>query len=279
LARLEAVRGHTDLCDDRVARSRREAGPYGVDLRLVLEPAVRGLAALGAGEPSAAVEPLEAAWAHARGCGLENPNVVPFAGDLAEAHARCGNRARATEVVAWLEERASALRLSGPLAGVWRCRGLLADDASEAASAFAAAKRVCDSRTTPFELARTLLCEGEVLRRHRHPAAARSPLRRAVHLFEGLGAIPWAQRAAAELSATGGRDAARPVAAGPATLELLTPQQLQIARLVAAGRNNVETAEALYLSRKTVEAHLTQVYRRLGVHSRTQLAKALLASG
>lgn len=276
LARVEAARGHADLCGDWLARCRREAGPYGVDVRLLIEPAVRGLAALGTGEPRTAVESLEAAWAHAFECGLENPNVVPFAADLAEAHARCGNRERALEVVAWMEERAILLRLSGPLAGVWRCRGLLADDAGEAASAFATAQRACDSRTMPFELARTLLCEGEVLRRHRRSAAARSPLRRAVHLFEGLGATSWAERAAAELSASGERDAAR---LHPVTLETLTPQQLQIARLVAAGHNNVETAEALYLSRKTVEAHLTQVYRKLGVHSRTQLANALPSDG
>jgi DNA-binding NarL/FixJ family response regulator len=124
----------------------------------------------------------------------------------------------------------------------------------------------------PFELARALLCEGEILRRHRRPAAARSSLRRALHLFEGLGAIPWAERASVELAATGDRDSARQQ---PAAIDGLTPQQLRIARLIADGHNNVEAAEALFLSRKTVEAHLTQVYRKLGVHSRTQLMRAL----
>ena len=273
LARLDAVRGGGERCAELLARSRKEAGPFGVDLRLLLEPAVRGLAALTAGEPGAALEPLESAWSHAEDSGVGNPNVVPFAADLAEAHARCGNSERAREVVSWLEERASGLR--GPLSGAWRCRGLLATDVDEATAAFATARTVCDVRTAPFEYARTLLCEGEVLRRLRRPAAARPALRRAVDVFEGLGAVVWADRAAAELSAAGDHPG---VKSGPLAMEVLTPQQFRIANLVAAGHNNVETATALFLSRKTVEAHLTQVYRKLGVHSRTQLTNALNAS-
>ncbi|MFC0430567.1 LuxR family transcriptional regulator [Kutzneria buriramensis] len=264
LARLDAVRGDDTLCGERIARSRREAGPYGIDLRLLLEPAVEGLAALGAGEPAAALEPLEAAWAQALEGGVGNPNVVPFAADLAEANVRCGHRKRATEVLSWLEERAATLRLAGPLRGALRGKGLLDADVE----LLAAARQACDN---PFELARILLCEGEVLRRTRHPAAARPSLRKALRLFEGLGAKGWAERVATELAAAGERD----VTAPDRTVEVLTPQQLQIARLVAAGRNNVETAEALFLSRKTVEGHLTQVYRKLRVHSRTQLVNAL----
>lgn len=270
LARLAAARGD-ETCRPWLTRARARAGRYGVDLRLLLDPAARGLAALGAGEPGAAVEPLEAAWAHAVESGVRHPNVVPFAGDLAEAHARCGDRERAAQVVSWLAERAETLGLRAPLAAAWRCRGLLATDADTATAAFAAAHRAGDHRRAPFDHARTLLCEGEVLRRLRRPAAARSPLRHAVEIFEGLGATAWAGRAAAELSAAGDRGAssARPPDTG------LTAQQLRIAGMVAAGHNNVETAEALFLSRKTVEAHLTQVYRKLGVHSRTQLAVAL----
>jgi DNA-binding CsgD family transcriptional regulator len=275
LARLEAARGGKDRCAALLARSRKEAGPFGVDLRLLLEPAIRGLAALTAGEPGAALEPLESAWAHAESGGVGNPGVVPFLADLAEAHARCGNSGRAREVVSLLEERASRLDLRGLLAGAWRCRGLLAADVGEATAAFAMARDAGDVRSAPFEYARTLLCEGEVLRRLRRPAAARPALRRAVDVFEGLGALAWAGRAAAELSAAGDHPGAK---TGPLTTDVLTPQQLRIARLIAAGHNNVETAEALFLSRKTVEAHLTQVYRKLGVRSRTQLTNALNAS-
>lgn len=272
LARLEAAQGSGELAARRLVRSRAEAGRFGVDLRLLLEPAVHGFAALTAGEPGAAIEPLEAAWAHAVESGVRHPNVVPFAGDLAEAHARCGDRERALEIATWLADQATALRLRSPLAAAWRCRGLLATDADEAAAAFAAAHEAATQRAAPFEHARTLLCAGEVLRRSRRPAQARSPLARAGHLFAALGATPWAARAAAELSAAGDRT---PIPARPAAIEVLTPQQLRIANLIAAGRNNVEAAEALFLSRKTVEAHLTQVYRKLGVRSRTQLVMAL----
>ncbi|WP_329048542.1 LuxR family transcriptional regulator [Amycolatopsis sp. NBC_01488] len=274
LARLEAARGKQDRCAELLARSRQEAGPFGVDLRLLLEPAVRGLAALTAGEPGTAVEPLESAWAHAEAGGVGNPAVVPFVADLAEAHARCGNPGRAREVVAWLEERATGAGLRGPLSAAWRCRGLLATEVAAATAAFGTAREAGDVRTAPFEYARTLLCEGEALRRLRRPAAARPALRLAVDVFEGLGAGTWAARAAAELSAAGDRPRS-----GPLATDVLTPQQLRIASLVAAGHNNAEAAEALFLSRKTVEAHLTQVYRKLGVHSRTQLTNALNGRG
>lgn len=266
LAQLAAARG--EPCAQLLARGRVEAGRFGVDLRLLLEPAVRGLAALSTGEPGAAIEPLEGAWAYAVKAGVHNPNVVPFAADLAEAHARCGNRERAMEVVSWLDERAAALGLRAPSAAAWRCRGLLAADVDQAVMAFAAAHQ----DGAPFDHARTLLCEGEALRRLRRPALARSSLRRATDLFEGLGATAWAERSAAELAAAGHRST---VDERPVATEALTPQQVRIASMVAAGHNNVETAAALFLSRKTIEAHLTQVYRKLGVHSRTQLARAL----
>jgi DNA-binding NarL/FixJ family response regulator len=124
----------------------------------------------------------------------------------------------------------------------------------------------------PFERARTLLCEGETLRRMRHAAAARPPLREALGVFDGLGARPWAARAERELAATGGH----PVAGsdGAPDLDGLTPQEFQIARAVAEGMSNTEVAGVLFVSRKTVEAHLTRVYRKLGLRSRTELARS-----
>ncbi|WP_396230072.1 response regulator transcription factor [Frankia sp. CpI1-P] len=133
----------------------------------------------------------------------------------------------------------------------------------------------------PFEEARTRLCHGEVLRRLRRPSAARVPLREAQVAFESLGARPWARRASAELIATGDRAnrASRASRAAPARLAELTPAELQIARLVGAGMNNLEAAAALFVSRKTVETHLTRVYRKLGIRSRSELARALLDAG
>jgi DNA-binding NarL/FixJ family response regulator len=130
----------------------------------------------------------------------------------------------------------------------------------------------------PFERARTLLCQGESLRRARQPAAARDPLRSALVIFRSLGAQPWITRTVTELTAAGVRGPAgdRP-RHGATRLDELTPQELQIARAVGRGLNNVEAAAALFVSRKTVEAHLTRAYRKLGVRSRTELTRVLLA--
>ncbi len=132
----------------------------------------------------------------------------------------------------------------------------------------------------PFERARTLLCSGEALRRNRRPVAAREPLNRALALFDGLGARPWAARASAELAASGVKDQRFTMAPTAAMrLKELSPQELQVARIAARGQNNIEVAAALFVSRKTVEAHLTRVYRKLGIRSRTELARILLANG
>jgi DNA-binding CsgD family transcriptional regulator len=199
--------------------------------------------------------------------------VVPFAGDLAEALARAGAVARARQVLTWLEERAGATGLAYPRAAAARARGILAEDPDEAGAWFARARSAHQDQPMPFEQARTLLCEGEALRRARRPAASRRPLFRALTVFNGLGAEPWAARAMTELAAAGGR--ARN-GTSPSALDSLSPQELQVARAVGQGLNNIEAAAALFVSRKTVEAHLTRAYRKLGVRSRTELARLLL---
>jgi DNA-binding CsgD family transcriptional regulator len=118
-----------------------------------------------------------------------------------------------------------------------------------------------------FEAARTRLAYGERLRRARERVRAREHLRAALEVFERLDARPWAERARAELEATGERRAGR--------ADALTPQELQIARLLAGGRTTRQAAAALFLSPKTVEYHLRNAYRKLGVNSRAALAGEL----
>ena len=115
---------------------------------------------------------------------------------------------------------------------------------------------------------------GEFLRRARRRTEARVQLRAAFEGFQRLGAAPWADRAAAELRATGETARKRDAT----TIDQLTPQELQIARLVAEGGRNREIAGQLFLSPKTVEYHLRKVFQKLDVTSRTELAK-LFASG
>jgi DNA-binding CsgD family transcriptional regulator len=124
----------------------------------------------------------------------------------------------------------------------------------------------------PFELARTQLCHGQQLRRAKQRATARERLQAALATFERLDARPWADQARAELQATGETARRRPQPAA----SRLTPQEFQVARLVAEGKSNRDIAAALFLSPKTVEFHLSNIHRKLGSGSRAQLVRLLL---
>jgi DNA-binding CsgD family transcriptional regulator len=281
LARIEAARGDRELCEARVDKVRQQAEAYGVGTIPVYSYSALGLAVLSAGDVSSAAVKLQQAWNLSCRLGMHNPNVVPLAGDLAEALARVEEKDRCTEVLNWLDERARATGLAYPRAVSCRARGILAADPDEAQRLFADSLAALDEvGPIPFEQARTLLCCGEAMRRNRRPVAAREPLQEALILFEGLGARPWAARARAELAATGVKDQRVMYSAdGPTRLQELSPQELQVARIAGRGQNNLEVAAALFVSRKTVEAHLTRVYRKLGIRSRTELARILISNG
>ena len=121
----------------------------------------------------------------------------------------------------------------------------------------------------PLDRARTQLAYGEALRRARRRTDARVVLRAAVEAFDRAGAAPWAERARAELRATG-ETVGTP---GQTDRDRLTPQELQIARLAAGGASNPEIARQLFLSRKTVEYHLHKVFTKLGVGGRWELSR------
>jgi DNA-binding NarL/FixJ family response regulator len=113
------------------------------------------------------------------------------------------------------------------------------------------------------------LLYGEWLRRERRRTDARGHLRNALEMFRTMGAAPWAERAEAELRATGETARKRDVTA----VEQLTPQELQIAGLVTEGLTNKEIAAQLYLSPRTVDYHLRKVFTKLGIASRTELVR------
>jgi DNA-binding CsgD family transcriptional regulator len=137
------------------------------------------------------------------------------------------------------------------------------------APAFEAALSLHDRDPSAFERARTELCYGERLRRSRRRRAARGQLRSALETFERLEARPWAERARVELRATGEHVYKR----DPTAAERLTPQEFQVATLVAEGLTNREAGARLFLSPKTVEFHLGGVFRKLGVRSRGELIR------
>ena len=126
-----------------------------------------------------------------------------------------------------------------------------------------------------FETARTRLAYGERLRRAAMRLRARDQLRVALDDFEDLGARRWAERAAAELAATGETVHRR----GADPRSSLTPQELQVSLLLVEGRTTREAAATLFLSPKTVEYHLRKVYTKLGIGSRSELAELLTPPG
>jgi DNA-binding NarL/FixJ family response regulator len=129
----------------------------------------------------------------------------------------------------------------------------------------------CDERVSPFERARTELVWGERLRRDGRRVAAREHLASALAEFERVGASSWAGRASEELRASG-----QTVRRGPAAIaDQLTPRELEIALQAATGLTNREISARLFLSPKTVELHLGRIYRKLGLRSRTELARAM----
>jgi DNA-binding CsgD family transcriptional regulator len=150
-----------------------------------------------------------------------------------------------------------------------RSRGLLSPSPQEAEPLFLEALRYQTETPQPFERARIALAYGEFLRRAQRKTEARIQLRDALATFEGLNAPLWADRARGELEATGITARKR----DPPTLDTLTPQELRIAKLVAGGASNRDVAGQLFLSPKTVEYHLREVFMKLGVSSRVELAR------
>jgi DNA-binding CsgD family transcriptional regulator len=157
----------------------------------------------------------------------------------------------------------------GRVAILARTRALLAPSAELAEPLFHEALLHQRQHGQPFERARTELAYGEFLRRAQRRTEARVQLRAALATFEGLNTPLWAERARAELEATGITARKR----DPSTLDTLTPQELRIAKLVAGGATNRDAANQLFLSPKTVEYHLRKIFLKLGVSSRVELAR------
>ncbi|HKA26759.1 MAG TPA: AAA family ATPase [Gaiellaceae bacterium] len=193
--------------------------------------------------------------------------MMETAPDRIEAAVRTGRDAEAGEVLESLDAWASHTGAAWARPRLACCRALIAHG-DDATAAYEEALELADD-ARPFDLARIHLLYGEHLRRERHRVDARLHLRSALETFGRLRAAPWAERAAAELRATGETARKR----DPSTVEQLTPQELQIARFVAEGFSNKEVAAMLFLSPRTVDSHLRSVFAKLGLTSRTQLAR------
>jgi DNA-binding CsgD family transcriptional regulator len=199
--------------------------------------------------------------------GVREPGSMRFVPDEVEAHIALGRLGDAEEPLVWLEEQGQALGRASAVGAAARCRGLIfsaSGDLERAYAAFEDALVQTERGPIPFETARTLLAFGSIQRRAKRKSEARATLERARALFEELGAAIWKGKTSAELARIGGRAPSR---------DELTPSERRVAELVAQGKTNKEVAAALFLSARTVEFHLSRIYRKLGMRSRSELAR------
>ena len=268
LAHLAALRGDEDACRASAAEALERAAARGLGLPATLAGTPSGCSSWGRAGPAEALARFQRLLAAGPGAGSPFFAVYTVP-DLVEAAVRSGQPEAAAAPLAAFGQLAAAAGTPEVLAQLARCRGLVGPD-EEAAAQFEEALALHDGQGRPFDLARTELAYGEALRRARRRGEARTHLRRALETFQRLGAAPWAERAGAELRATGETARKR----DPSTLGQLTPQELQIIRLVGEGGTNREIGAQLFLSRRTIDYHLRNVFVKLGVSSRAELIRA-----
>ncbi len=252
----------------RVALAHDEAlgdwGDVACDLRSL------GFAELSVGDGEAAAEHFLRALGIAEELGVEEPAILRIHADAVEALIGLG-RVDEAEKLTFDLERSRDLGSLWALAMAGRCRGMLlaaAGDLAAAATVLAASVIDHQGLSMPFEQARTRLLLGSVLRRAGRRTVARLELTGALTVFEQLGTPIFAARAVAELGRLGGR-----VGGTVGERVELTPAERRVAELVGAGRTNIEVAATLFIGVRTVESHLGRIYRKLGLRSRTELAR------
>jgi DNA-binding CsgD family transcriptional regulator len=230
--------------------------------------AVLGLVELWGGDPSAAAARLVDADDRAARLRWGEPSLRWWTPDHVELLLERGELDAADDLLGRWEADALRVGRTWVLAHVTRCQGLAAaarGDVGRALELLEAAVAGHELVGDPFGAARALLALGVARRRGRQKRPAREALERAVEAFGRMGAEGWAATGRAELAAVGGRRRA----------EGLTPAERRVATLVAEGQTNREVAAALFLQERTVASHLTHVYAKLGVRSRTELARRL----
>jgi DNA-binding CsgD family transcriptional regulator len=272
LALLAAARGDFRGSLDLADRITRWAAPRGARGTEVYADHVRVLVALGSGD-------FDTAYRHAAGISPAGvlapyvPHALWVTYDLVEAAVHTERRAEAAAHVRAMRE-ADIAALSPRLALLSGASAASAADAvgDEGASRyFEEALSVPDGDRWPFDFARVQLAYGEHLRRAKRVEQARAQLASARRSFAWLRAAPWERRANAELRATGLSRAGAPHCGVPE----LTPQEREIASLAASGLTNKQIGERLFLSHRTVSAHLYRIFPKLGITSRAALRDAL----
>ncbi len=269
---LQGRRGREAECRACIAEALELSSHLGTKLHEVWATAALGELELGLGDAARAADRFEDQQRLLRDLEITDADLSP-APDLVDAYLRLARTADAQRLAAEFTATAMTKGQAWSLARALRARALVAP-AADVTDLFEEALRYHEQTPDAYEAARTRLAYGERLRRARNRVLAREQLRASLETFERLDARPWIDRARAELAATGVTVRRRI----PTTIDDLTPQELQIAVLLAGGKTTRETATALFLSPKTIEYHLRHIYQKLAIHSREELRRMLTAS-
>lgn len=240
-----------------------------LDYRLLV-PITRGRIALERGRYDDAVAELELAREGGVITGLETPVPPDWRTWLAITLTRLGRRDDARRVATEGLELAERWGARWPIGVALRAAGL-ATDGAEGIELLRRSVAALEASPARLELARSMMVLGELLRRAGASVEAREKLAASLDLAHRLGAHGLAERARGELVAAG----VRPRRHALTGVESLTPSELRVARLAAAGRTNREVAQALFVTPKAIEYHLANAYRKLGIRGRPELARAL----
>lgn len=268
---IDVLRGRSERALAEITRLVEDAEQTGSRFFAALALAPLGLAQLSSGDAGAADRSFARMDEHYRAMRVVDPTGARTGPDHVEALLALGEIRRAREELDRLERRAERLPRPWLTTALPRVRALVLAAEGSLSAALDAAGDVDETiaARVPFEHARTLLVRGQLLRRSKQKRVAADTLETAVGLFERLGAPMWIGRARSELDRVGLR---------PPPTDDLTPSERRVAELAATGLTNREVAAAAFMSPKTVEANLTRIYRKFGIHSRAELG-ARMAEG
>jgi DNA-binding CsgD family transcriptional regulator len=263
-AGIAAVRGEDEDARARADEALEAATARGLPIVKAFSLWALATVDLGRGRWADALERLGALGGPP---GFVDAVLISALPDRVEAAVRASRLEGAQVALDDFEARSAQLGVAWTPPRLASCRALVSGG-EEATAHFEEALSL-QATARPFDLARIQLLYGEHLRRERRRTDARVQLRGALEAFERFRAEPWAERTRAELRASGETVRRR----DPSTLGQLTPQELQIAGFVAEGLTNKEIAAQLFLSPRTIDAHLRSIFSKLSITSRTQLAR------
>jgi DNA-binding NarL/FixJ family response regulator len=264
---VAASLGRADEARERGATDLRTAELIG-DANIFRLRWALGHIALASGDPVAAAQELDGLPQALRAFGMAEPGWHPILPDVIEALVAVGRLDEAETVLQQLEQQAAALEHRWATSAALRCRALLLlahERADEAAAAAEQAAAAFEEIGFPLDRARSLLAAGAAKRRAGQRRQAADSLASAIEILNALPAPLWLERAQEELRRASPR---------PRRDRELTDAERRVAALVAQGQTNREVAAQLFTTVGTVEQHLTRIYRKLGIRSRTQLARA-----